>query len=282
MKPGMNQIMRISANRFGHSIGLQYVGGYPKSGTTWISKMIAHYLDLPVVMASSLALGFKCVIHHHWNYHSSLDRSIYVIRDGRDVMVSVYSNLMKGYQHRNKTLGELGRSPIKGFVENAGHWGRQSRRLRWLYGKNFDPWDVERNLPIFIEAEFAKPFIAAVQVPWTRHIQIWKESSKHTTFVKYEDILDNGTSTLAAILNLYLEDEADKQEVEYTVNRYSFQKITGRSPGIEDRTSIFRKGIKGDWRNYFTSQTAQVFDHYAGDLLIELGYESNRKWIEKI
>jgi hypothetical protein len=40
----------------------------------------------------------------------------------------------------------------------------------------------------------------------------------------------------------------------------------------------FRKGIIGDWRNYFTSEHKQAFKNVAGQLLIDLGYEPNFDW----
>ena len=41
-------------------------------------------------------------------------------------------------------------------------------------------------------------------------------------------------------------------------------------------------GISGDWKNYFTPEAARVFGDYAGDLLIRLGYEPNKDWIQQV
>ena len=54
--------------------------------------------------------------------------------------------------------------------------------------------------------------------------------------------------------------------------------MTGRQPGEEKKTSFFRKGIVGDWRNYFCQRAKKVFDFYAGAYLIKLGYEENHAW----
>lgn len=61
---------------------------------------------------------------------------------------------------------------------------------------------------------------------------------------------------------------------------FSFAKQAGRKPSKEDKSSFLRKGTTGDWRNYFTPEAAEVFDHYCGDALIAAGYEPDRSWME--
>jgi hypothetical protein len=43
-------------------------------------------------------------------------------------------------------------------------------------------------------------------------------------------------------------------------------------------SSTFRKGTIGDWRNHFTEEHKDAFKALAGDLLIDLGYESDLDW----
>ncbi len=40
--------------------------------------------------------------------------------------------------------------------------------------------------------------------------------------------------------------------------------------------------VSGDWTNHFSKKAVEIFDHYAGDTLIDLGYEKNREWINNI
>lgn len=40
----------------------------------------------------------------------------------------------------------------------------------------------------------------------------------------------------------------------------------------------FRRGAIGDWKNYFTPAHKEAFKRVAGELLIELGYESDPDW----
>jgi hypothetical protein len=242
--------------------------------------MVAGYMALPWIGATYFAFGMPGVVHHHWNYHPSLAKSIYVVRDGRDVMVSTYFNVTKGYMFRKHDLSAL--SPISpariaGFT--VGRFAVLSRRLEHLFGRNFDPADVQRNLPRFIEAEMQKPFIAEARSPWPQHVRKWIDNSDALTCVKYEEMLADTRGAMADLLRDYLESEPVDADLDYVVKRFSFKRLTGRGRGEESRTSDARKGISGDWLNHFTTEARSVFNYHAGDLLVELGYEKDDQWL---
>jgi Sulfotransferase domain len=55
--------------------------------------------------------------------------------------------------------------------------------------------------------------------------------------------------------------------------RHAFKQITGgREAGVEDRHDHYRKGVAGDWRNYFDPSLRAYFREVTGDLLDALGY----------
>jgi len=279
-QPLINLTMMEFNKRTGHLIGQTYVCGFPKSGTTWIAKMVAGYLGLPFLGGTYVAFGFPGVIHNHWDYHPSFDQTIYVIRDGRDVLISVYMSVTKGYLARKQALKELGsKAPMSLISQNIGRFANIEKRFRKLYGSKFDPMNVMENMPRFIEAELKKPFIIETQTPWHKHIQLWRSNAQKTTFVHYEKMLENTKQCLLdALSNHFGAEKVNEKDLDYIVNRYSFENQTGRLPGQEDRKSDIRKGVAGDWQNYFNQEACQVFDYYAGNLLIDLGYEPNRSW----
>ena len=58
-----------------------------------------------------------------------------------------------------------------------------------------------------------------------------------------------------------------------------FRFLSGnRNIGEENKLSHYRKGIHGDWKNYFTPRLKEMFLDKMGDLLIRLGYESDNSW----
>jgi hypothetical protein len=47
------------------------------------------------------------------------------------------------------------------------------------------------------------------------------------------------------------------------------------------KSHTFRSGKKSGWRSEFTAEHRKQFDAVAGDLLIELGYESDHSWADE-
>ena len=59
----------------------------------------------------------------------------------------------------------------------------------------------------------------------------------------------------------------------------SFEKKSGgRSAGNENMKSHYRKGISGDWKNYFKEEHILHFKEKYNDVLIQYGYESDENW----
>ena len=73
--------------------------------------------------------------------------------------------------------------------------------------------------------------------------------------------------------------DTDERLVEHCVSSASFEKLSrGRQRGQEDTSSFYRKGVAGDWNNYFTERDKQIYKEEAGELLIRLGYERDLDW----
>jgi hypothetical protein len=275
---------RAIAARYGDAFGFVYVGGYPKSGTTWISRMIADYLELPFPQDYALPLAFRCLVHHHWEHRPAFDRSFYVIRDGRDVMISEYMNLMYGVRARRERIARFGRlsSLERLLLLRAGRDARLLRRMERRFGVGFDPSDVARHLPGFLEANLTRPFSEAVPATWPRHVRAWLRKGRNTTFLRYEDMVRDGQGTLERAIASSTTTDVDREGVRRVIDRHSFRRVTGREAGEEDRTHLARKGIVGDWRNHFTPEAAEIFRRHAGDVLIELGYEPDDGWVSRV
>lgn len=78
------------------------------------------------------------------------------------------------------------------------------------------------------------------------------------------------------------ERQPNVKRAQFIIDDNSFAQQTGRNPGEESKSSFLRKGIAGDWRNHFTPEAAEIFDHYCGDALIATGYEPDRSWIDSL
>jgi hypothetical protein len=90
--------------------------------------------------------------------------------------------------------------------------------------------------------------------------------------LRFEDLILDRQATLGRFLD-------------YLAQR-GFHLTMERSRGIAileqaiapQKSGTFRKGKPGNWQDYFTPANKSLFKEVAGDLLIELGYESNNDW----
>lgn len=263
------QLRRVSAVathqivlRAGRRLDVTVGGGYPKSGTVWLCQLLSTYLGAPHPQNSLAPIAMRSVVHGHWRYDPRLPPTVYITRDGRDVMVSLYFYLM-----RAMTL-----------TRNPGLRRRLQDRTAAMYGGSYDPENIRDNLPAFIEAQMADPI---THTTWQRHVREW-HAAPNVIHVRYEDLLTDPRRTFATAMTSLTGKEADLDLVDLSLRRYDFARNAGRERGTEDRSSFFRKGIAGDWENHFTYRAGEVFDRYAGDLLTDLGYAENRDWYRKL
>ena len=61
----------------------------------------------------------------------------------------------------------------------------------------------------------------------------------------------------------------------------AFEKTAGRPRGSDDPLGKSRRGISGDWRNWFTRQDAEKFNELAGEWLIRAGYATDSSWVDE-
>lgn len=87
--------------------------------------------------------------------------------------------------------------------------------------------------------------------------------------LSYESLLTDGGAVDPGLLR-FLDLPDDPPIVEAMRAQSSFKFITRRDSGVEDRTSFFRKGTAGDWRNHFTEEDKATFKQLAGDVLTRL------------
>ena len=227
---------------------------HPKSGGTWVSRMIADYLGVPNPL-DSLPPRRRCVLHGHYLHVANANDLIVMWRDGRDVVVSHYYYHLF---HRRKTM--------PGWAE------KQQERLGIK-----DIHDIQLNLPRYIEYCFTDG--PPHNMTWTSFAETWKNRSGYLE-TSYEKMRDKPERELKKILTHLADDGIDDEKLKRCVMKFSFENATGRKPGEENAYCFVRKGIVGDWKNHFTRDAREVFDHFAGQALIELGYEADHSWVD--
>ena len=251
--------------RWGEALGLFFVVEHPKSGGTWLASMVGDYLQIPFPRYSLLPVTFSAVVRTFCRYHPRLRPVLYLYRDGRDVMTSLYFDRLRVARHSER--------PGRGYVD---------RTYSRLFGKGYDPADVVRHLPRFIEFEFTSPG-RGTPLNWADHIADWHhpDRAEGIAYLTYEELRRDCAGALGRAIETVTGEPVDEWGIETTVEKLSMKRQTGREPGEADPTQHARKGVVGDWRNHFSREAAQLFDQLAGDTLVRLGYERDRGWVDR-
>ena len=236
-------------------VPLYLVTEYPKSGGSWFAQMLSAYLGVPFPRNRRPSRLEPCVLHGHHLYSPHFQNVFCIVRDGRDVMVSAYYH----------TLFHNDRNPP---------WAVEKRRSKMPFD---DYENVKKNLPAFIDYMFTKANRGLFHFRWDEFILSWID--KDVPIIRYESMLENAADALYTAIETVTKEEPDIERLHQIAHQFSFENIAKRKPGEENSRSFLRKGIAGDWRNKFTREACEVFDHYAGDVLILLGYEENRDWV---
>jgi hypothetical protein len=113
----------------------------------------------------------------------------------------------------------------------------------------------------------------------------WQAGDPAAIIVRYEDLLEDPERIMAKVFDkmgipvtarLVRAIVTRNRFRRQTVGRRFFQK--SRESGEADAGSHYRKGISGDWKNYFQPQHKQRFKQLAGEILIAWGYETDLDW----
>jgi hypothetical protein len=186
---------------------------------------------------------------------------IHVIRDGRDVAVSAIHH----YWNRERPSEEGGELPAR------------DRDKRDRYREDPEAF-LASGESIFAESAIKHNAEVWASNVGSAHRDGLTVLGDNYAEVRYEDLLERPEQELGRILR-FLGVSADKEVVGRSVMAESFEKRSGgRKRGQEDSTSARRKGVTGDWKNVFTERDKALFKEFAGELLVELGYEKDNSW----
>jgi len=244
----------LIGKKWGHHFPMHFVCSFPRSGSTWLSEMIADYLNLPRPSHYIFPVGFSSVIHTHVRPNFGLNDCFYIYRDGRDCYLSFYYYLLKKLEEDGESFNEYR------------FWTKK-------FGKDKHQERIRENFCIYLEEQFKK------KQNWNNHVSGWLAKANfenNITAIQFEQLKKDPYNMLRRACLEKFENVSDELLKE-AIQRQSFKSQKKRNKD-QHRTYI-RRGATGDWKSLFCVESAQIFDHYAGETLVQLGYEKNSKWI---
>jgi hypothetical protein len=201
----------------------------------------------PEVPRHTIASPLYCATRNDWRDNSkTTDRALIVIRDPRDIAISLVFSL--GLSHVPSSLTSMLRTPI----QNA------TKRDRILLG-------------VFLLAQ------------WSERLRTWglRRPISRECHVGYEQLIADQHGQFARIFDFFGWN-IPAATLEAVVSDHSFAVTSGRAPGQENEFSHRRKGIAGDWKNYFDRDLGRVFEECLPGLLQNLKYEKQSTWWQEL
>ena len=223
-----------------------------KAGSQWVHKILRDLLPERIVapklyekqfLQEPLRQGFiypTVYVTREQFFSVKLPQSykkFVIIRDLRDTLVSGYFSIR--YSHA--------------LLDDAMRAWREKIELLSL----------EEGLLLLIDEWL--PYSATVQASWV---------AADEAFIRYEDLLSDDLEILTDVLLEQCKLNVSPELLCKVIEKNRFRQITdGRNPGEENIFSHQRKGVAGDWKNYFTANVVRRFDELYGELSAKAGYE---------
>ena len=241
-----------------------YVVGYPKSGTSWLSRLLAHALGIPIwsdkeniEVTSEINERIKEMKENSFilKLHSrpkdlfgigkaNPSHIVYIYRDFKAVFISsfFYFRVPKRYAF----LFTLKDNPL---ICN------RKRLLRWIL------YPFSR---VYFCLTLYKVVTRGVSKGkfgiWKKQVSCWKNLANqekincNIVYVSYEDLLDNPKTNLSRIIQELNLKKINDIKLKKAVKEESFGQMKAR---LNEKSSLveralLREGKKDDWKNYLS------------------------------
>ena len=239
------------------------VVGYPKSGNTWITRLVGELLQAPIigfwnsnqyemaVEGLDRSSNFQIYKGHQEFNKLKLNSSgqtkiIYVIRDPRDICISAFH------------YWKFGILPLKNDFYDL---------LRKIYNKFIYPLFFTKNrrlnkmINIIIKGDKQKSWL---DIPWNNHVYTYLD--KDVLIIKYEDMLSNPFDSCKQILS-YLNYHLSDDEIRISIDNQSFERKKNQLSleRTKRETEFLRKGQAGDGKkNLSKKQYSNLTSSFQG------------------
>ncbi len=228
-------------------MGKIIVTEYPKSGGSWLTSLLGDVLGV-VKRDIYVNKNFHLfdVSKHPWYCHTN----DFGIAD--DCVIKSH---------------ELPDSPLINFEAQFIHLVRDGRDVvvsKYFYEKDFC---VKNGISDSFDTHF-DDFVQKTAAEWRDYIMAWESKSK---IYHYEELLDDTFAVLQKILVGFGYTVPGKN-IRQSIENNTKAKFSESLSRAYKYNTFVRKGMAGDWLNYFSERNLSDFQEVAGDVLGEMGY----------
>lgn len=244
-----------------------YVVGYPKSGNTWLSRLIGETLRCPVSgYDNALPLAVE-----------GLNReSRYVVRQLH--LSPVFDQ--KGVLTANRI-----------YVDS---WNKEMGKIIFIMR---DPRDIAVAAKFYWDLDSVqkalhgmKNGVSPFAFQYCEFVQNWEKASRmiwDVGWTSFENLCYSGPDE---IISLFTYLGLPSPTYNRALKAYKVQRIQAKREQIESepgdlrpygktiQLKNLRKGIVGDWKNHFSEADAALAQEYFGDILLKYNYEIDEEW----
>lgn len=216
------------------------VVGWPRSGTSWLERLLAHYLDGPAV---------KIWVHADDGDHPCVDKLhdpdvlaitddtkiILSIRDPRDTAVSEYFFLDgKAHSIPDTSLHDYLKDV---FWKRYGGWRAYIRR-----------WSLRCDVV-------------------THHESLWEDRKGELR-------------RILCVAGIMPDEECIQHAANASLRFDGVRPTYIKEENWRDSGQVALSGQPGEWKRHFTPRAARFMEEYCGDMIDMLGYGGEAEWTE--
>jgi hypothetical protein len=242
---------------FPYNKNLVFITGFPKSGTTWVSQLVAGTFGYGFNNKPMLPAFSSEVVHCHRSYkflssgYITRNNIIYVVRDPRDVLVSAYYALTNSAD-RVFDNSELPKK-VKDLYVGFNSFDNEDDAKKWFVLKAIDSFPGS-------------------PLSWGSHVQ--EAIDLGAAIVRYEDLKLDPKKALADVVKATNRpiNRSLSNQIERVIKNFSFARQKNEHKKLKSQAGFYRTGEVGGYKSEFNLDIVQTIEEAFRSEMEYFGY----------